>query len=76
MVKSKYFCDCCEKECKESQLTFLTISLGSCGGWSDRQVCHNCWSKYVDKMADITKEMFNETIHKSSMNEEYLKSMF
>ncbi|WP_252241552.1 hypothetical protein [Clostridium sp. ZBS18] len=64
MVKKGYFCDCCDKEYKENELTWLTISLGSCGGWTDKEVCHDCWAMYVNKMADITKEMFNQEIKK------------
>lgn len=63
------YCDCCSKEAgSEDELTFIQISLGSCGGYTDKLVCFNCWRKYTNKMADISKEMFNARVDKGSIS--------
>lgn len=61
MRKNEYYCDCCKKKVeKESELTFIEISLGSSNGVTHKEVCHNCWKVYTNKIAEVAKELFDK----------------
>lgn len=61
MRKAQYYCDCCNKQVEnEGQLTLIEITFGSLDGITHREVCHDCWKLYTNKIAEVAKELFKK----------------
>lgn len=59
MIKKQYYCDCCKKQVeRESELTLIQISLGSLEGVTYKEVCHDCWKVYTNRIAEVARELF------------------
>ena len=54
-----YVCDCCNKKLfKESELTWITVYPRSGRGCMNKEVCHECWEEYVNRLAEVYEDMF------------------
>lgn len=61
MRKQEFYCDCCNGRVKsDDSLTNIWITFGSSEGYTNKEVCFDCWKEYTNKIAKIAKAMFKE----------------